>query len=80
MDFFLTDEQPDFVASIKDFCRCECGTAEWRAELTNGYTEFDSDPLYRKMADLGWLGVTIPELYGGSGGGMLDASLFTEEP
>jgi alkylation response protein AidB-like acyl-CoA dehydrogenase len=31
------------------------------------------------MADLGWLGVTIPEEYGGSGGSMLDACLFMEE-
>ena len=31
------------------------------------------------MADLGWLGVTIPEEYGGSGGTMLDACLFMEE-
>ena len=31
------------------------------------------------MAELGWLGVTIPEQHGGSGGGMLDACLFMEE-
>src|SRR4051812_50109526 len=31
------------------------------------------------MADLGWLGLTIPEEYGGSGGTMLDACLFMEE-
>src|SRR5687768_1743669 len=31
------------------------------------------------MAELGWLGVTIPEEYGGSGGSYLDACLFMEE-
>src|SRR5689334_12737112 len=31
------------------------------------------------MGELGWLGVTIPEEFGGSGGGMLDACLFMEE-
>ena len=31
------------------------------------------------MAELGWLGLTIPEEHGGSGGGMLDACLFMEE-
>ena len=31
------------------------------------------------MAELGWLGVTIDEDHGGSGGGMLDACLFMEE-
>jgi isovaleryl-CoA dehydrogenase len=31
------------------------------------------------MAELGWLGVMIPEEHGGSGGGMLEACLFMEE-
>jgi isovaleryl-CoA dehydrogenase len=79
VDFALTDAQSDFVAAIRDFCRRECGTQEQREELTHGYTESHNDSLYRKMAGLGWLGVTIPEEYGGSGGGMLDACLFMEE-
>jgi isovaleryl-CoA dehydrogenase len=79
MDFSLTDTQADFVDAIRDFCRRECGTQEQRASLTAGYTEAHSDELYRRIADLGWLGVTIPEDYGGSGGGMLDACLFMEE-
>src|SRR5919201_3755254 len=79
MDFALTDAQSDFVAAIRDFCRRECGTQEQRAELTKGYTEAHNDGLYRKMAVLGWLGVTVPEEYGGSGGGMLEACLFMEE-
>ena len=79
MDFSLTDEQRDFVAAIRDFCRRECGTQEQREKLTEGYTEAHNDGLYRKMAELGWLGVTIPDEYGGSGGGMLEACLFMEE-
>ncbi len=79
MDFALSDAQSDFVAAIRDFCARECGTREQREKLTNGYTEAHDDALYRKMAGLGWLGVTIPEEYGGSGGGMLEACLFMEE-
>jgi isovaleryl-CoA dehydrogenase len=79
MGLSLTDEQHDFAPAIEDFCRRECGTREQRAALTNGYTELHSDAIYSKMAELGWLGVTIPERYGGSGEGMLDASLFMEE-
>src|ERR671918_1224427 len=79
MDFSLTDEQRDFVAAIRDFCRRECGTQEQRERLTNGYTEAHSAEIYSKMAELGWLGVTIDEADGGSGGGMLDACLFMEE-
>ena len=79
MDFSLSDEQRDFVAAIRDFCRRECGSAEQRERLTDGYREHHNFELYRKMAELGWLGVTIPESYGGSGGTMLDACLFMEE-
>src|SRR2546423_9693604 len=78
MDFALTDEQRDFVAAIRDFCERECGTQEQRERLTNGYSEAHSAELYSKMAELGWLGVTIPERYGGSDGSMLDACLFME--
>jgi isovaleryl-CoA dehydrogenase len=79
MDFSLSDEQQDFVAAIRDFCQRECGTAEQREKLTNGYTEAHSRELYVRMAELGWLGLTIPERYGGSDGTMLDACLFMEE-
>jgi alkylation response protein AidB-like acyl-CoA dehydrogenase len=79
MDFSLTDEQSDFVAAIRDFCGRECGTQEQRERLTDSYKEHHSFEIYRKMAELGWLGVTIPEAYGGSGGSMLDACLFMEE-
>ena len=79
MDFALTDEQNDFVAAIRDFCAREVGTPEQRERLTAGYTEAHSAEIYSKIADLGWLGVTIPEDYGGAGGGMLDACLFMEE-
>ncbi len=79
MDFSLTDEQQDFVAAIRDFCERECGSSEKRERLTNGYSEAHSQEIYSKMAELGWLGVTIPDAYGGSDGGMLDACLFMEQ-
>jgi isovaleryl-CoA dehydrogenase len=79
VDFSLTDEQRHFVEAIRDFCDRECGTQEQRERLTDGYAELHSSEVYSKMAQLGWLGVTIDERYGGSGGGMLDACLFMEE-
>jgi alkylation response protein AidB-like acyl-CoA dehydrogenase len=79
VDFKLSDEQRDFVSAIRDFCQRECGTQEQREQLTSNYTEHHNPDLYKKMADLGWLGLTIPEEYGGSGGTMLDACLFMEE-
>jgi isovaleryl-CoA dehydrogenase len=79
VDFSLSDEQRDFVEAIRGFCRRECGTQEQRERLTNGYSDAHSAELYSKMAELGWLGLTIPEEFGGSGGGMVDACLFMEE-
>jgi alkylation response protein AidB-like acyl-CoA dehydrogenase len=79
VDFALTDEQRDFVDAIRSFCERECGTREKREALTDGYRIHHNEALYRQMAELGWLGITIPEDYGGSGGTMLDACLFMEE-
>jgi alkylation response protein AidB-like acyl-CoA dehydrogenase len=79
VDFALSDEQQDFVSSIRDFCERECGTPEKREKLTGGYQHLHNQGIYEKMAELGWLGLTIPEEYGGAGGSMLDACLFMEE-
>jgi alkylation response protein AidB-like acyl-CoA dehydrogenase len=40
--------------------------------------EAHSPELYRKLADLGWLGVSIPQKYGGAGCGIIDHCLFIE--
>jgi alkylation response protein AidB-like acyl-CoA dehydrogenase len=74
----LSDEQQQFVESIRDFCAREC-TGEKLAELTNGYTDPHNHDVARKMAELGWYGLCIPEEYGGSDGSFLDMTLFLEE-
>jgi len=79
VDFALSDEQNDFVDAIRNFCDRECGTQDQRERLTDGYVERHNFTIYEQMAELGWLGVTIPEEYGGSGGTMLEACLFMEE-
>jgi isovaleryl-CoA dehydrogenase len=75
----FTDEQLALREAVRDFAARECGTAEQREKLTNGYRDAQNMDLYRKVAELGWLGVAIPEEYGGSGGGMVDLCLFLEE-
>jgi isovaleryl-CoA dehydrogenase len=75
----LSDEQRDFVEAIRDFCRRELGTPEQRSAATTGYTEQHNQQLYEQLAELGWLGVSIDEAYGGAGGTMVDACLFLEE-
>ncbi|HEV2768775.1 MAG TPA: acyl-CoA dehydrogenase family protein [Solirubrobacteraceae bacterium] len=79
MGVTLTDEQRDFVAAIRDFCAREVGTREQRDRLTDHGKHAHSQEVYRRMAELGWLGAALPEEYGGAGGGMVDACLFLEE-
>src|SRR3990172_350077 len=39
----------------------------------------DSDTLWKEMAQLGWLGLSLPEAYGGSALGMAEAAILLEE-
>jgi alkylation response protein AidB-like acyl-CoA dehydrogenase len=77
----LTTEQRAFADAVESFCRRECGTREQRDALsssTPGAGHAHSPELYRKVAELGWLGVGLPEADGGSGGGAVEMCLFLE--
>jgi isovaleryl-CoA dehydrogenase len=71
----LTDEQQAFVEAMRDFSARECGTHEQREAHAEGH---DPD-IYRRIAELGWVGVSIPEQYGGGGGSVVDLCLLLEE-
>ena len=75
----LTDEQRDFVGAIRDFAARECGTREQRDALTDHGHDPHNQELYERIAALGWLGASIPEEYGGSGGGAVEMCLLCEE-
>lgn len=79
MSLQLTEEQQSLVATVREFAARECGTREQRLALTDGGKSHTNLEIARKMADLGFLGLSIPEEYGGSGGGLFDACLFLEE-
>ena len=79
MSLRLTDEQHSLVSTVREFAARECGSREKRLALTNGGTTHTNRDIARKLADLGFLGLSIPEEYGGSGGGLFDACLFLEE-
>jgi isovaleryl-CoA dehydrogenase len=67
----LSDEQVAFVEAIRDFAARE----KFEVPEEDGH----SDEVARRMGELGWYGLQIPEEYGGSGGSFLDATLFLEE-
>jgi acyl-CoA dehydrogenase len=75
----LTAEQTEFAEAIRAFCARECGTLAQRDALTENDTLANSPQLLRKLADLGWLGVSLPEEYGGGGAGFVDECVFLEQ-
>jgi len=77
MDFGFTEEQEMLRTSFKDFFKKESPPAVVR-EVMSKRQDY-SKQLYQKMAELGFLGLMIPESYGGMGGGWIDMAIFYEE-
>jgi alkylation response protein AidB-like acyl-CoA dehydrogenase len=75
----LTDEQQSIVSTVRGFAAKECGSREQRLALTDGGRTHNNMEISRKLAKLGFIGLSIPEQYGGSGGGLFDACVFLEE-
>ncbi len=77
MDFGLSEDQEMLCRSAAEFLAAECPPTLVRevARDDDGYPR----ALYRKMAELGWMGLVIPEVYGGAGVGMLELALLCEQ-
>lgn len=77
MDFQLTEEQLMLRKSARDFLSIECThkVLKEMAQKEAGY----STELWSKMANLGWMGLVFPEIYGGSGGSFFDLGMLLEE-
>jgi len=77
MDLGFTEEQEMLRTSARDFLEKECpkSLVKEMAEDEKGYTP----ELWRKMAELGWMGLVIPEEYAGMGMSFLDLVVLLEE-
>ena len=75
MNFELDDEQVLIRESVVKLCT-DFPDNYWSQKDKDH--EFPWD-FYEAMADAGWLGIAIPEAYGGSGRGITEASLVLEE-
>ncbi len=77
MDLGLTEAQELLKAAVADFVQREYDK--------NTLIALESTPtgitpqLFRKITELGWLGVVIPEQYGGEGRSLTDAAVLFEE-
>ncbi len=77
MDFTLSEEQEMLKKSARDFLKKKCDKKVLR-ELEESDTGF-SRRLWEAMATLGWMGIIVPEEYGGVGLGLLDLAVLFEE-
>ncbi len=72
IDIALTDLQQSVRAAVEKIC-ARFGDDYWLARDRDG--KFPEE-LYRALADDGWLGVCIPQAYGGSGLGVAEAAIM----
>jgi len=77
MDFSFTEEQEMLCTLARDFLSKECPKARIR-ELEESDEGYDPET-WKKMAELGWMGLVFPEEYGGSEGEFMDLIVLLEE-
>ncbi|MBL4866886.1 MAG: acyl-CoA dehydrogenase family protein, partial [Pseudomonadales bacterium] len=77
MNFGFTEEQELLREQVRRFLDKKCPLSEVR-KIADSKAGFSQD-LWNEMAELGWLGITIPENYGGLGMGWVDLIVVLEE-
>jgi alkylation response protein AidB-like acyl-CoA dehydrogenase len=77
MEFEFSAEQQQLKDQVRRFLADRCDRNAVRAVL-EGEQPFDR-PLWKAMGELGYLGASIPEAYGGLGAGYLEACVIAEE-
>ena len=77
MDFGFSDEQDQLRREVRRLLdeRCPLGEVRRIMQTPTGFCR----ELWRELAELGWLGLPIPESYGGAGLGWVDWVVLLEE-
>ena len=77
MDFGFSEDQELLRDSARKFLDAECPTTFVRKMMEDDSAH--ATELWKKAAGLGWMGILIPEEYGGIGGSFLDLVVVLEE-
>ena len=77
MNFDFSDEQKQLRDEARKFLSEQCPPKAVRAVL-DGKVAYDKG-LWKALAEMGFLGVAIPESYGGTGAGHLELCVIAEE-
>src|SRR6476659_3947736 len=77
MNFDFSDEQKQMRDEARKFLSQQCPPKAVRVVL-DGKAPYDKD-LWKGLAEMGFLGVAIPEEFGGAGAGHLELCVIAEE-
>ncbi len=77
MSIAITDEHRALAQTVSDFLRKQGARGAARALLTAGNEELPA--FWSDLSGLGWLGLHLPEEHGGSGFGLAELVVVTEE-
>src|ERR671937_1128356 len=77
MDFGFTSDQQLLKNSARSFLDEHCKPATVRASWDD--PRGDNDAMWKEMAQLGWLGLSLPEAHGGSELGMVETAILLDE-
>ena len=77
MNFGFTEDQEALREATRKFLDNECPTTFVRKMMVDDTAH--STELWKKIAQLGWLGIMVPEDCGGAGGSFLDLVVILEE-
>jgi 3-oxochol-4-en-24-oyl-CoA dehydrogenase len=77
MPIAITDEHQELASTVRGVL-----TAHKTLQAARALLESDDEPrpsYWSEMVDLGWLGIHLPEAYGGSGAGLLELVVVLDE-
>ena len=77
MDFGLNEDQETLARYAREFLTNECPSSFVRT-MMEGETAHEP-AFYAKLAELGWLGIAVPEEFGGQGMSYVDLAVLLEE-
>src|SRR2546428_14083628 len=77
MNFDFSDDQKQMRDAARKFLAEQCPPKAVR-EVLDGKAPYDKE-LWKGLAEMGFLGVAIPEAFGGAGAGHLELCVIAEE-
>jgi alkylation response protein AidB-like acyl-CoA dehydrogenase len=77
MDLGFSKDQKMIQTSVREFLEMECPSDKVR-ELEEDEKGYDPE-MWQTMAELGWMGIILPEEYNGTEGDFIDLTIVIEE-